>query len=363
MAREPKVTIKIDGDASGYRRALQQSEKDSRTFSGRVKHTWAGIGAGIGGFADAASTAFGILQTAGSVALEFAQAAADEQQQYAKLTPTLRESLKLTQQQSDALLDTVSAMQYGSTFADDQLRPAFANLAAVTKDTTTATMLLQTAMDASVATGIPLETITKALAKAADGNTSSLGKLFPVLDQSALKSGNLSGIIDELTLAYGGSDKAASDTAAGGMQDLEDAYGDVQEAIGTQLLPYLRDFTDWATSPEGQQGIEDMANAIGDLASALATVWEWGEKINNFVPQGFLWRFRANPDDYWPDRWPWEKATGQAAPGGAATYAARPQGATPAILQVDGVTLARTVSRVQSTDQARGGSVRVRTWR
>lgn len=362
--REPKVSIKIDGDATGYRAALKQTERDTRTAGGKIRSSWSSIGAGLGGFASAASTALGVVQTVGGAVLEFVQAAADEEQAYARLTPVLTNNLKVTQAQASALLDTVGAMQYGSTFADDELRPAFANLAAVTGDAALATDLLRVAMDASVGSGIPLETVTKALAKAADGNTTSLGKLFPALDNTALKSGDLSAITEDLTEKYGGADKAASDTASGGLQDLSDAYGDMQETLGTELLPYLKDFTEWATSPEGQKGVADMAEAVGALAHGLETLWEIGNKINDFVPDGFLWKFRANPDNYWPDRWPWQNgAAPTASAAGTSTYAARTPRPVPTVLQLDGVTVARAVTRAQATDRARGGTVRTRDFR
>jgi hypothetical protein len=42
--------------------------------------------------------------------------------------------------------------------------------------------------------------------------------------------------------------------------------------LGTLLLPYLQDFTDWAASPEGKKTLEDIAGVVEELAKAFVKV-------------------------------------------------------------------------------------------
>jgi protein translocase SecG subunit len=95
-------------------------------------------------------------------------------------------------------------MSLATGVADDALRPALARLVISTGNTAKAQDLLSLALDASTATGKPLETVANALGKAYDGNTTALGKLGLGLSSAELKSMSFEQVQARLSDLFGG---------------------------------------------------------------------------------------------------------------------------------------------------------------
>ena len=80
-------------------------------------------------------------------------------------------------------------------------------------------------------------------------------------------------ILDELNRQYGGSAEAAA-KADGGFTQLANSFGDLQEAIGEQLIPILRPLVDWLTQTvaklqEAPDSFKRAAVVIGLVAGAI----------------------------------------------------------------------------------------------
>ena len=80
-------------------------------------------------------------------------------------------------------------------------------------------------------------------------------------------------ILDELNRQYGGSAEAAA-KADGGFTQLANSFGDLQEAIGAQLIPILRPLVDWLTQTvakmqEAPDSFKRTAVVIGLVAGAI----------------------------------------------------------------------------------------------
>ena len=80
-------------------------------------------------------------------------------------------------------------------------------------------------------------------------------------------------ILDELNRQYGGSAEAAAE-ADGGFTQLANSFGDLQEAIGQQLIPILRPLVDWLTQTvakmqEAPDSFKRTAVVIGLVAGAI----------------------------------------------------------------------------------------------
>lgn len=152
---------------------------------------------------------------------------------------------------NNKFIDTL-AMQVG--IADDMLRPAQARLARATGSTAKSQELLKLALDASAVSGRPLESVSTALAKAFNGNTTSLKRMFPELTKSK-------DIIGDLTKAVKGAAQEQADPFA----RMNVAFGELQEKLGAVILPYILDFIDTMMKPGGaidQVGmfLEDVSN-------------------------------------------------------------------------------------------------------
>lgn len=102
-------------------------------------------------------------------------------------------------------------------------------------------------------------------------NVDELTKLFTPLMSKEEKQRL---ILQELAKEFGGSAEAAGKTFAGQLAILQIKMGDIQETIGTALLPVLSDLAtmlgDYLNKPETKKFIEDLAAGIGNLARQAA---------------------------------------------------------------------------------------------
>jgi len=181
------------------------------------------------------------------------------------------------QNTADATLDQVAAaeksilrlsMQAG--VADDELRPAFQKLFLATKDVNKSQDLLAIALDASAATGKGLDVVSQAMAKSLAGSDTALLKLIPSLKGSKTP-------IEDLATAFAGASEKAANLDP--YQRMQVIFGEIQEKIGTALLPVLDDFAKWMSSPPGQRQLKEISDAAADILKNLAATARWA--VNN----------------------------------------------------------------------------------
>ena len=258
MAGPANLRINIFANAKQVGTELNKTKKKFETFGKGLKVAGAGIGAAVGaGFA---------------VIIDSVRKAAEEEADIKRLQTAIENAGGAFAGSIDDVVAWVDEIKRSSTFTDDELRPALANLVNATGDVTTAQGLLRTAMDLSVASGKPLDTVTGAVAKAANGQTGALKKLFPELNTQANKNKTGAELLDILAGKYKGADTEATKTTKGGLKLFSESIDDLQEDLGKQLLPYLQRFTDWAASPEGQKTLENIADVVEALAEAFIAV-------------------------------------------------------------------------------------------
>jgi len=202
-------------------------------------------------FGKLGSSMKGLLATAGlavglgaivSSLKDATKAASEDVKSQALLAQQLRNTVGASQEQIDSVEKSISAMELQAAVADDVIRPAFASLVRATGDVTQATQLTNLALDVAAGTGKDLGAVSIALAKAINGSTTSLTKL-------GINLKGASDPIAELTKQFNGAAAAAADNDP--YAQLTVVFGRLQEQIGTYLLPYLEDFANYITSPEG----------------------------------------------------------------------------------------------------------------
>jgi hypothetical protein len=152
---------------------------------------------------------------------------------------------------NNKFIDTL-ALQVG--IADDLLRPAQARLARATGSTAKSQELLKLALDASAVSGRPLESVSTALAKAFNGNTTSLKRMFPELSKSK-------DLIGDLTKSV----KGAAQEQADPFGRMNVAFGELQEKLGGIILPYILDFIDTMMKPGG--AIDQVGKFLEDVSN------------------------------------------------------------------------------------------------
>jgi hypothetical protein len=245
------------------------------------------------------AAAAGAAAFAVKLGVDAVQAAMEEEKELAALNQTLK---NLGFAEASGSVNTfIDDLQYTSAVTDSELRPAFDRLVRSTGNVTEAQDLLKLALDASAGSGKSLQAVSEALGRAADGNTTALGKLGLGIDKATLATGTLRDITDRMKTLFAGQASAAANTFEGRMKTLAIAASELQEAFGsgfiegfgeavaageglTDQLRELQDEAARAGKVAGKYSAEavDMGAAslnAADSLSTLATAPSWDSLI------------------------------------------------------------------------------------
>ena len=157
----------------------------------------------------------------------------------------------------------ISKMQSQTGVLDDQLRPAFAQLAGVTGSVAKTEKLLALAFDISSGSTLDYASSVDLLAQAYVGNKKALKQLDLGYTQAELAAMSFDQIQQIITDRFAGSGKAALDTYIGQMSLLAVATNNAKEIIGTSLLGAI-------DSVGGSDGIDNLGKDIENAAKSLA---------------------------------------------------------------------------------------------
>jgi hypothetical protein len=250
MSANTSLAIRIGAifDNRGMKKAETATEKLSKRVKGLAKTMGLALGAaGLAKFAKDSIKAF-----------------ADEEKSIAMLSNAL-DNLGMGDQ-ADKIYSFIDSLQMATGVSDDLLRPAFLRLAAAGLSATDAQSMLGLAMDVSAGTGKSLESVTNALAKAAEGNTAALSKLGVGLTRDELATMSLNDITMKLANTYKNAASKAADTFAGKMARLQVAVDTAKESIGKGLI-------DGLIAATGSASIDELQIKIINLGTTLATIF------------------------------------------------------------------------------------------
>jgi len=227
---------------------------------GGLKKTLAGIGIGLG------------LKQVADTLLDAAKAASADQKSMQLLNNQLKKNANATNSQiaaNNKFIDTLST-QVG--IVDDDLRPAQARLARATGSTAKSQQLLKLALDASKVSGKSLDTVATALAKAYNGNTTSLIRMFPELKKSK-------NALADLTKEVEGAAAQQADPFA----KFNVAMDNLKEKLGMVILPYLSQFIDEMMKPGG--AIDQVGKFLEDVSNPKTEAGKMFLQVKDAVAQ------------------------------------------------------------------------------
>ena len=227
---------------------------------GGLKKTLAGIGIGLG------------LKQVADTLLDAAKAASADQKSMQLLNNQLKKNAGATEaqvKQNNKFIDTLST-QVG--IVDDDLRPAQARLARATGSTAKSQQLLKLALDASKVSGKSLDTVATALAKAYNGNTTSLIRMFPELKKSKNALADLSKEVE-----------GAAAQQADPFAKFNVAMDNLKEKLGMVILPYLSDFIDTMMKPGG--AIDQVGKFLEDVSNPKTEAGQMFLQVKDAVAQ------------------------------------------------------------------------------
>lgn len=237
MAGAIKAIIATQFDATGIKNATKEFDKLGKG----IRNTLGAVGLGLG------------LAAVTNGLKESAKAAVADVKSQALLAQQLKNTVGATDSAVAGSEEFIKSLMLQTSIADDQLRPALATLVRATGDLAGAQSLLGLSTDVAAGTGLGLETVTKAIGKAVNGQTGALKKLGIVI-----KDGE--DPVKVLTAAFGGMAAAAANNDP--FQRINIIMGEMQETIGMALLPTLNQFAAWFASPEGQAKVQQFVDII-----------------------------------------------------------------------------------------------------
>jgi hypothetical protein len=160
--------------------------------------------------------------------------------------------------EAEGYLDTVEKV---TGINRDQLQPAFIQLAQITRSTTIAQSMLNTALDVSAGTGLDLISTTKILSQAYTGNYKGLKQLDLGLTNAELAGKSYLQIEKLLAIQYAGQSKLAADSYQGSLDRLKIAAEQASEQIGQSLVSALS---------ISSGGMDKLINKVDDASDSIA---------------------------------------------------------------------------------------------
>jgi hypothetical protein len=247
-----QIKAEILGNMDSFARAMNKSakqmgkfEKTAKNISGSIKMAWAGV------------AALGLTAVYDAI-VDVTKAASQDAKSVALMNKQMDNSWKATKAVKEEMglyLDTISN---ATGILDDDLRPAFSKIIAVTKGSNKAMKYFDIAMDTSAGTGKDLNVVTQAMAKFLGGNKTALDKLIPGLKDAGDK-------MAFLQTKYGGMAETAGQNDP--FARINAVLENFKEKIGTAFLPLIDKLADWLASDDAQKSMNDFAMAIQDMFS------------------------------------------------------------------------------------------------
>ena len=267
----------------------QYSDKGSKAAQKDI----AKLGRNIDAFGKKATKAFG-LATAATIALsvkvgkDAVRAAIEDSKSQLTLSNALQATTGATSQAVAAVENYISKQQMLTNVQDTELRASLQSLVVATGDVTEAQRLQGIALDIAAATGKDLNSVTVAMVRAQQGNTTALKKLSPELSGLITKTTKAEDIFSLLGATYEGSAKKLAKQDP--LKNMQLAFGEIAEQVGVALLPAVQVLTDYMVTdliPTFEEFVrlndaKITKNVIG-LAKAIESLAKNGAGIASFL--------------------------------------------------------------------------------
>ena len=249
------LTLKLLADVDNFTKNLKGADNEVKSFGDKVGDF--GKKAGLA-FAAAGAAA---VAYAGKLAIDGVKSAIADAAAQEKLALTLKNVTGATEAQIAATEDYITQTSLAFGVTDDELRPSLERLARATGDVEKAQKLQTVAIDVAAGSGKSLEAVTNAMAKAAEGNTTALGKLGVGLSAAQLKTMSMDEVTAKLASTFANQASTQADTFQGKLTRLQIAFDEGKETVGSFILD--------AITPMVTLIVNRVIPAISDFTSNL----------------------------------------------------------------------------------------------
>jgi len=272
-------TLKLEllAETKQFVQDMDKSKKEVDDFGDRAAKMGK-VAAAAFAAAAAAAAAYAV-----KLAVDGVKAAIEDEAAQLRLANALKNVTGATQAQISAVEEQILKTSLATGVADDQLRPALQRLATATGSVTKSQDLLTLALDISAATGKSVETVSNALGKAYEGNTSSLSRLGVGLSTAEIKTLGLEGTVKQLAQTFGGAATVQANTFEGQIARLKVGFDEAKESVGAALLPTLQRLLDYFINTVIPKFIEFKDAALKPVTDAIARNKDSLTILYNFI--------------------------------------------------------------------------------
>ena len=277
MAGSRTLKLSILADVADLKKNLDAGSKEVEGFGGKLEK-FGKVAAAAFAAAAAAAAAYAV-----KLAVDGVKAAIEDEAAQLRLANALKNVTAATDAQISAVEEQILKTSLATGVADDQLRPALQRLATATGSVTKSQDLLNLALDISAATGKSVETVSNALGKAYEGNTSSLSRLGVGLSTAEIKTLGLEGTVKQLAETFGGAATVQANTFEGQIARLKVGFDEAKESVGAALLPTLQRLLDYFINTVIPKFIEFKDAALRPVTDAIARNKDSLTILYNFI--------------------------------------------------------------------------------
>jgi hypothetical protein len=219
------------------------------------------------------------LEEIGKKLLESAKLASIDQKAFGLLSMQMKRNAHATDEQVKSTEELLTSLAKQDGIVKTELYPAMTKLTNATHNVHAAQKLMKIALDASAVSGKPLNAVSLALAKAYNGNTTALTRMFPELKKSKDAIGDLNAEV-----------QGAAAKKADPFAKFKVTMEELQISIGKNILPLLVQMMNVLSNP----AILNTVLAIGALVGIMK-VWEGVQAAINTLMTIFTAVMDANP--------------------------------------------------------------------
>ena len=273
------LKLSILADVDDLKKKLGEADKAVETNADKISD-----------FGKKAALAFAAVGAAATAfAVSAVKAAAEDEKARKSLEQTIRSTTQASEAQIASIDKYITKQSIATATTDDVLRPAFARLIRSTNDVTKAQDLLSLSQEIATATGKPLEVVANALGKSFDGQNTALGKLGLGIDAATLKTASHEQIMQQLKGTYKGFIENEATNAEFKMRQLEIAFSETKEQIGTALLPIMKQFADYLLAtvvPNVQAlaaGLTGENSVTAGITDATEGAYQFGQQLKSTI--------------------------------------------------------------------------------
>jgi hypothetical protein len=269
------LKLAILGEVKDLSASLTKGSNEVSSFGDKITK--------FGKIAGAAFAAAGVAAVAyaGKLAIDGVKAAIADEAAQIRLATSLKNVTGATDAQIKATEQYILKTSLAKGVTDDELRPSLDRLVKATKDVEAAQKLQTIAIDVAAGSGKSLEAVTNAMARAAEGNTASLGRLGIGLSKAELASMSMEEITAKLAKTFENQASKQADTFQGKMDRLKIAFDEGKETVGVFVLDAITPLVDFIVqkvvpgvqtfidSIGGEKGISKALNAFVTAAKSI----------------------------------------------------------------------------------------------